>query len=70
MGTNEIIREITRLPINRRILIVERTLKSIREKEEKDKIEKAVSTLLNDYSTDKELTAFTGIDFEEFYEAR
>jgi len=70
MKTTDIIKEITRLPIDRRIFIVERTLKSIREKEEKNKIEKAVNSLLNDYSTDKELTEFTDIDFEEFYEAR
>ena len=70
MKTTDIIKEITRLPINRRIFIVERTLKSIREKEEKNKIEKAINSLLNDYSTDKELTEFTDIDFEEFYEAR
>ena len=70
MKTNDIIKEITRLPVNRRIFIVERTLKSIREKEEINKIEKAVKYLLNDYSTDKELTEFTDIDFEEFYEAK
>ncbi|MBI5730473.1 MAG: hypothetical protein HY963_04980 [Ignavibacteriales bacterium] len=70
MKTTDIIKEITRLPIDKRIFIVERTLKSIREKEEKNKIEKAVNSLLNDYSTDKELTEFTDIDFEEFYEAR
>jgi len=70
MKTNDIIKEITRLPVNRRIFIVERTLKSIREKEENNKIENAVNSLLNNYSTDKELTEFTNIDFEEFYEAR
>ncbi|MBU1679884.1 MAG: hypothetical protein KKD86_13710 [Bacteroidetes bacterium] len=70
MKTNDIIKEITRLPINRRIFIVERTLKSIRVKEEKNNIKKAVNALLNDYSTDKKLTEFTDIDFEEFYEAR
>lgn len=70
MKTNEIIKEISRLPINRRIFIVERTLKSIREVEEKDTIQKAVDALLHDYSTDKELTIFTGIDFDKFYEAR
>jgi len=70
MKINDIIKEIARLPVNRRIFIVERTLKSIREKEEINKIEKAVKYLLNDYSTDKELTEFTDIDFEEFYEAK
>ncbi|MBU2444152.1 MAG: hypothetical protein KJ666_01080 [Bacteroidetes bacterium] len=70
MKTNDIIKEITRLPINRRIFIVEQTLKYIRVKEEKNNIKKAVNALLNDYSTDKKLTEFTDIDFEEFYEAR
>jgi hypothetical protein len=70
MKTDEIIKEITQLPVNKRIFIIERTLKSIREKEEKDTLQKAVSALLNDYSTEKELTVFTGIDFESFYEAR
>jgi len=63
MRTIDIIKEITRLPINRRIFIVERTFKSIREKEEKNKIEKAVNSLFNDYSTDKKLTEFTEIIF-------
>jgi len=70
MKTNDIIKEITRLPINRRIFIVEQTLKYIRVKEKKNNIKKAVNALLNDYSTDKKLTEFTDIDFEEFYEAR
>jgi hypothetical protein len=70
MKTDEIIKEITQLPVNKRIFIIERTLKSIREVEEKDTLQKVVSVLLNDYSTEKELTVFTEIDFELFYEAR
>ena len=52
------------------MLIIERTLKSIRESELKKKMEKAVDTLLSDYRADKELIAFTDIDFDNFYEAR
>jgi len=70
MGAKEIIKEIQRLPIPKRMLIIERTLKSIRKSELNKKIKIAVDTLLNDYQSDKELTAFTGIDFENFYEAR
>ena len=70
MKTNEILREITLLPINKRFFIVERTLKSIREKQENNAIEKAVNALLNDYANDKELTAFTNIDMDKFYETR
>ena len=70
MGTKEIIKEIQRLSIPKRMLVIERTLKSIRERELSVKIKKAVDALLKDYQSDKELTAFMGIDFENFYETR
>ncbi len=70
MGTKEIINEIQRLPINKRMLIIERTLKSIRESELKKGIDEAVNELFVEYKTDKDLTAFTNLDFENFYEAR
>ena len=70
MGTKELIREIERLPISKRMLVIERALKSIRQSELKGRIEKAVDTLMDDYQGNKELTAFTSIDFERFYETR
>lgn len=70
MGTKELIKEIKRLPISKRMLLIERTLKSIRESELTKKMEKAVDALIADYRTDTELTAFNNIDFDNFYEAR
>lgn len=70
MRTKEIIEEIQRLPVVKRMQVIEKTLKSIRESEEQNKMNKAASALLKDYQTDKALTAFTDIDFEDFYEAR
>ena len=70
MGTKELLREIEQLPISKRMLVVERTIKSIREIDSKKEMEKAVDTLLNDYRNDTELIAFTDIDLENFYEAR
>ena len=70
MDTKEIIEEIERLPIQERIWLIERTLRSIRVNEIKDKMETAVKELYSDYKTDKELTEFTDLDFEEFYETR
>ncbi|MCA1763368.1 MAG: hypothetical protein ABR574_04795 [Cryomorphaceae bacterium] len=70
MGTKELIREIQRLPISKRMLVIERTLQSIRQTELKKQMDKAVDALMDDYQTDKELTAFTKIDFDNFYEAR
>ena len=71
MGTTEIIiNEIKKLPVDKRIAIVEQTLKSIRESEGEKRLEDAVEALGGDYANDKELTAFTGIDFDDFYETR
>ena len=70
MGTTELIREIQQLPVAKRILVIERTLKSIRESDLRKKMKNAANSLLNDYLMDNELTSFTAIDFDNFYEAR
>jgi hypothetical protein len=69
MSTKEILREIDSLPVNEKLLIIEKTLNSI-EKENNNVLEKAAMALTGDYKTDKELTAFTALDWENFYEAR
>lgn len=38
--------------------------------EDTDELKKAAETLYDDYKSDKELTAFTNLDFEDFYEAK
>jgi hypothetical protein len=70
MRTNELIKEIKRMPIQKRIYLIEKTIHSIRENTESDQMKKAAEKLLIDYKTDKELTAFTNLDFENFYETR
>ncbi|PKL41512.1 MAG: hypothetical protein CVV41_18150 [Candidatus Riflebacteria bacterium HGW-Riflebacteria-1] len=70
MGTKEILIALKKLPVNARILIVEKTLKNIRKAAPKKNLESAAEALLEDYESDKELTAFSSIDFESFYEAR
>lgn len=70
MRTSEIIREIQRLPVQKRIYVIEKTIHSIRKQEDANLLKKAADSLLVDYKSDKELTAFTNIDFEDFYEAK
>ncbi len=70
METKELIKEIQRLPINKQKVLIEQALESIRESEMKKKMEYAVDSLVNDYHADKELTIFTNIDFDNFYEAK
>ena len=70
MSTDEIIKEIQRLPIQKQILIIEEIMHSIRKKAEEKQMELAAEALYEDYKKDKNLTAFTGIDFDNFYETK
>ena len=69
MTTENIIRELDKLPLTEKLLVIERTLKSIRTEKQKS-LKTAVDTLYNDYKNDKELTVFTQLDNEPFYETR
>ena len=49
MGTKEILNAIKKLPVSDRMLIVEKTLKNIREAAIKKNMEEAADALLEDY---------------------
>ena len=68
MGTKEIINAIKKLPVNKRMLIIERTLRTIRVSETRKKMTDAADALYEDYYENKELTEFTLLDCESFYE--
>ena len=70
MRTTDIIKELRRLPLNKRIYVIEKTIQSIRQQEGSNQMTLAADRLANDYGTDKELTVFTNIDFEDFYETK
>lgn len=70
MRTTELIKEIEKLPVQKRIFVIERTLQSIRRNEENSQMKKAAELLYHDYTTDAELTAFADIDYADFYETR
>ena len=70
METKKLIEQIKELPLEDKMLLIEQTLKLIREKDLKDKMIKAVQELQEDYKSNKELTSFTDIDFDTFYESR
>ena len=69
MTTTTLIQEINRLPLPDKLLVVEQTLKSIRAEKAKQ-LNEAVDALHDEYKTNIELTAFTNLDKEPFYEAR
>jgi len=70
MRTTELIREIEKLPVQERIFVIERTLQSIRKRDECSQMKKAAELLYPDYTTDAELTVFSDLDYADFYEAR
>ena len=69
MSTKEIIQGIKKLPFSQRLRVIEKALKTLNESAD-TQLEQAAKVLLSDYKKDKELTAFTAIDFEKFYETR
>jgi len=70
MNTKEIIQEIQKLPVSKRIYVIERSMHLIRKQEEENQLKRAADELYKDYLTDKELTSFTNLDLESFYETR
>ena len=70
METKDLLQEIQRLPLTKRIYVVEETIKSIKKEEMSYQMEMAVKELYNDYLNDMELTAFTSIDLDNFYETK
>lgn len=70
MKTDELIREIKSLPLSKKILLLEKIAHSIGEQEDSKAMSTAAEELYTDYLTNKELTAFTDIDFEHFYETK
>lgn len=59
METKVILDEINKLPIEDKMYVIERTIKSIRKIEIKEKMTRAVSELMEEYRSNKELTVFT-----------
>ncbi|MES2701688.1 MAG: hypothetical protein V4649_03565 [Bacteroidota bacterium] len=57
MTTATIIKEIGKLPLTDKLIVIEKTLRSIRQEKE-NKLATAVDALYNDYKNDKELTIF------------
>ncbi len=70
MQTNKIIEEISKLPISKRLYVIEKAMSSIRLEKEKSDMEAAAELLVSEYEVNNELTIFTELDLEEFYEAR
>ncbi len=69
MTATAIIKEIKKLPLSDKLLLVEQTINAIK-REQQEELRQAVDLLYDDYVNDKNLTAFTVLDAESFYEAK
>jgi hypothetical protein len=70
MKTEELIDEIQKLPVRKRFFLIERLIFLMRKQEETTLMSQAADQLFEDYASDKNLTVFTDLDFENFYETR
>jgi TRAP-type C4-dicarboxylate transport system substrate-binding protein len=70
METKEIISEIEKLTVKDRLQIIEKTARTIQMDDDKEHMKNAADQLYDDYKDDAELTAFTDLDLDDFYEAR
>ena len=59
MSTANLLHFISHLPLADKFVVVEQTLKSIKQEEFKNRMELAAATLYNDYANDKELTVLS-----------
>ena len=69
MSKKEILNEIQNLPDEDKFWLVEETLKSLR-KIAREQMSVAANELVEEYRKNRELTAFTDIDLDHFYQVR
>ena len=69
MEALDIIRHVNRLPLSQQLLIAERIIHTIRNREQPS-LEMAAERLFTDYMTNENLTVFTKLDCWDFYETR
>jgi len=70
METTVIMNELANLSAYKRMLIVEQLIRSIRLNNQDKTLEIAADRLYDDYKNDKELTIFSQLDCEDFYEPK
>lgn len=68
MNTEELIAEIQKLPLLQRLYVIEQSMRLIRKQQEAWQMQQAAEALCDEYRHNKELTSFTDLDGEDFYE--
>jgi len=70
MSTTEILDKISKLSSAEKLFIIEKTFKDLFHSNSLQQMTVAAESLEDEYKTNKELTAFTSLDLEDFYETK
>ncbi len=70
MSTSDILKEINQLSFNEKLFIIEKALKDILKYNYEQQMTVAAEAMENEYRTNPDLTAFSTLDIEDFYEAK
>ena len=70
MSTTEILNEIDRLPLNEKLSLLGKAIRDIMKHNYEQQMAMAAESLENEYKTNNDLTAFSNLDFEDFYEPK
>ncbi len=70
MSTSEIVKEINQLSSAEKLVVIEKALKDLLQSNFGQQMTLASEALENEYKTNPELTAFSNLDWEDFYEAK
>jgi hypothetical protein len=70
MSTSEILDKISQLSPAEKLFIIEKTFKDLLHTNATQQMNIAAEALGNEYRSNQELTAFTSIDLDDFYETK
>ena len=70
MSTQELMAEIEKLPLSKRMRLLQSAIRKLERATLQDKLKRAAEDLRPDYLNDNKLTSLSALDLEDFYEAR
>ena len=70
MSTSDILKEIDLLPLNEKLSLIQKAIKDMIRHNYEQQLTVAAEAMENEYKTNTELTAFTSIDLDDFYETK
>jgi len=70
MSATEILEKMNQLSTTERLFVIEKALKSLIDSNLSEQMTVAAESMESEYKTNAELTSFSNLDFEDFYEAK